>query len=88
MFSGGDTNLKMFEYMAVGLPIITTEFGARGLEFDKTDFYLINKEPIKIDFNKIKNIDTQKNRKYVEVNFDWEKIAEKYNLILKGYKIK
>jgi len=32
MFSGAGTNVKMLEYMAAGLPIITTEFGARGIE--------------------------------------------------------
>lgn len=32
MFSGAGMNVKMLEYMAAGLPIITTPFGARGIE--------------------------------------------------------
>ncbi|MCL0104448.1 glycosyltransferase family 4 protein, partial [Dehalococcoidia bacterium] len=32
MMSGSGTNVKMLEYMAYGLPIITTSVGARGLE--------------------------------------------------------
>jgi glycosyltransferase involved in cell wall biosynthesis len=32
MFSGSGTNIKMLEFMAAGLPIVTTEVGARGLE--------------------------------------------------------
>jgi len=32
MLSGSGTNLKMFDYMAGGIPVITTEFGARGIE--------------------------------------------------------
>jgi len=32
MFSGSGTNIKMFEFMAAGLPIVTTSVGARGCE--------------------------------------------------------
>lgn len=31
MKSGSGTNLKMFDYMAAGIPVISTEFGARGI---------------------------------------------------------
>jgi len=31
MFSGSGTNVKMFDYMAAGLPIVTTPVGARGV---------------------------------------------------------
>ena len=33
MASGSGTNLKMLEYAATGTPILTTEFGNRGLLF-------------------------------------------------------
>ena len=32
MFGGSGTNIKMFDYMAAGLPTVTTEIGARGIE--------------------------------------------------------
>src|SRR5262245_12940379 len=32
MFSGSGTNIKMFDYMAAGLPTITTLIGARGID--------------------------------------------------------
>lgn len=32
MFSGSGTNIKMFDFMASHLPVITTEIGARGIE--------------------------------------------------------
>lgn len=32
MTSGSGSNIKMFEYLAAGLPIVTTDFGARGVE--------------------------------------------------------
>jgi len=34
MFSGSGINIKMLDYMAYGLPIVTTECGARGIEAD------------------------------------------------------
>ena len=36
MFSGAGTNLKMLEYMALGLPIISTDFGARGIKISNS----------------------------------------------------
>lgn len=32
MFSGSGTNIKMFDFMAMGLPVIATQIGARGIE--------------------------------------------------------
>jgi glycosyltransferase involved in cell wall biosynthesis len=32
MTSGSGTNLKVLDYLAAGAPVITTEFGARGLD--------------------------------------------------------
>jgi len=32
MFSGSGTNIKMFDFMALGLPTVVTETGARGIE--------------------------------------------------------
>ncbi len=37
MQSGSGTNLKMLDYAAAGLPIVTTEFGNRGLDFRNED---------------------------------------------------
>src|SRR5690606_4095268 len=31
MFSGSGTNIKMFDFMAAGLPVVTTAVGARGI---------------------------------------------------------
>ena len=32
MFSGSGTNIKMFDFMAMGLPVVTTDVGVRGIE--------------------------------------------------------
>ena len=37
MFSGSGTNLKMFDYFAAGLPVVSTPAGARGLELSADD---------------------------------------------------
>jgi glycosyltransferase involved in cell wall biosynthesis len=37
MFSGSGTNLKMLDYFAAGLPVVSTPAGARGLELAPDD---------------------------------------------------
>jgi glycosyltransferase involved in cell wall biosynthesis len=34
MMSGSGTNLKMLDYMAAGLPVVSTEVGARGIDLE------------------------------------------------------
>ena len=55
IISGSGTNIKMFEYIASGMPILTTEFGKRGLSledkiscliFDRENLFLKIKEAI------------------------------------------
>ena len=69
----------MFDYMAAGIPIITTKFGARGI--DRQDLLTISSiddmaKYIK-NFNLAHHEDAVSNcRKYVEGNFDWKVISE------------
>jgi len=41
MRSGSGTNLKMLDYMAAGIPVISTAFGARGLSITPDRDYLV-----------------------------------------------
>ena len=87
MFSGAGTNIKMLEYMAVGLPIISTKFGARGLKFSK-NMLVCDKE------NFGKTIESAVNSKYeastcisenymiVKNEFDYDLISRKCNSFL------
>lgn len=80
MLSGSGTNLKMFDYMSAGLPIITTTFGTRGIE-DKSLFILADTVQEMAgavnSFQAGEQLETMVKaaRLHVEENFDWGHIA-------------
>ena len=84
MMSGSGTNLKMLEYLASGLPTITTKIGARGLNVENGENVIISEiEDFPEWINNLLNDDElyvklRKNgRKLVEEKYDWRQIAEK-----------
>ena len=78
MSSGSGTNLKMFEYMAAGIPVITTEFGARGIE-NTESLVVADKKDMAETINHLRldhmEIKTRKGREYVEQDYDWKNIS-------------
>ncbi len=74
----------MLDYMANGIPVISTEVGARGLDIpvgyivvcDIKDFeyYILNIE---------KYVSIEESRKYVENKFSWKVISENLIKVLK-----
>jgi glycosyltransferase involved in cell wall biosynthesis len=42
MFDGSGINIKMLEYMSYGLPIVTTECGARGIETEGRQAFVVS----------------------------------------------
>ncbi|MCZ7356130.1 MAG: glycosyltransferase family 4 protein [Candidatus Methanoperedens sp.] len=92
MTFGSGTNLKMLDYMAAGLPVITTPTGARGLDivdnyhaivcdidkFEKNIVLLFKDEII---YKKLK----EKGRKLVEEKYEWQKIANKMHTNIETY---
>ncbi len=82
MTSGSGTNLKMFDYMAAGLPIITTEFGTRGI--DNKDIFLIAEsvhemaERINCFCLQEEQERVKQARIFAEKNFDWNVIADTF----------
>jgi len=44
MYSGSGTNLKVLEYIAYGIPLVSTEFGMRGLEVFNDHIYLAKRD--------------------------------------------
>ena len=83
MLSGSGTNLKMFDYMAAGIPIITTKFGTRGIE-SKEHFIVREVQDMPKYINEFNleqcPVNVQDVRYYVEQEFDWNPIA---NIIMK-----
>ena len=83
LFSGSGTNLKMLEFMAAGLPVVATPFGARGLlardgehlclaeagEFATTLTSLLGDSEMR---GKL----ARAGRELVCERFDWDRIAE------------
>jgi glycosyltransferase involved in cell wall biosynthesis len=92
MTFGSGTNLKMLDYMAAGLPVITTPIGARGLDIVnnyhaivcdidkfKENIVLLFKD--EIIYKKLK----ENGRKLVEGKYDWETIANKMHINIEAY---
>ncbi len=80
VISGSGTNLKMFDYMAVGLPVITTKFGIRGIDnedsFIVCDIKDMSDMIFKFSLNQMKE-KVKYAREYVEKEFDWEVISRR-----------
>ena len=93
MTLGAGTSLKMFDYLAAGLPVVSTALGARGIAGKKEDIILICdvaefpgairtlcSDPSRRDLL------GQKGRSFAERNFDWKVIARKMqDCLLKLY---
>lgn len=81
MYSGSGTNVKMFDYMSMGIPIISSSFGTRGIS-DISGIKIANTENEIIQA--VNNFDLDqcekalyKNRKLVEKEYDWDSIVNK-----------
>lgn len=79
MTSGSGTNLKMFDYMSAGIPVITTNLGARGIE-NKDIFIISEINDMAATLSKYKSHDfdemTKAARHYTENTFDWSVISK------------
>ncbi|HIE58455.1 MAG TPA: glycosyltransferase [Hydrogenothermaceae bacterium] len=89
MLSGSGTNIKMLDYMASGLPIITTKVGARGLNLEHGKHVIISEIDefpewieILLENEDLRYKLSTNGRKLVEEKYDWKKIAEKELKIL------
>lgn len=78
MTSGSGTNLKLFDYMAAGIPVITTEFGTRGVKqkdcFITADIDEMPEVIRKYEFNRNQER-AFKARMLVEQEFSWKHIS-------------
>jgi len=83
MISGSGTNLKMLDYMASGIPVVSTEIGCRGLRIP--DDCVIKSDIDNFDkaiLNAQNKVNIQKARKLIEKNYAWNIICKKYKKAL------
>jgi glycosyltransferase involved in cell wall biosynthesis len=83
MFSGSGTNLKMLEFLAAGLPVVTTPVGARGLHLVSGEHALVcsaDAFPPSIqrllDDTHLRMTLRAEGRHLVEDKYNWEAIVE------------
>ena len=89
IISGSGTNIKLLEYLASGIPTITTPFGTRGIDVEPNKHVIIKDID---DFSEgilelLSDEDLQKRlsiygRKLVEEKYDWKKISKEELKIL------
>ncbi|WP_455437067.1 glycosyltransferase family 4 protein [Hungatella hathewayi] len=78
MMSGSGTNLKMFDYLSAGIPVVTTSFGTRGIDNKKVFIVsTIDEMSEYIKHFDILNYELMvlEGREYVEKFFDWGVIS-------------
>lgn len=84
MFSGSGTNLKMLDYLAAGLPCVSTTFGARGLSLEHHVHALLADGPAML--RAIEDVLGDSSlrarlavggRHHVERNFSWRAIGQR-----------
>jgi glycosyltransferase involved in cell wall biosynthesis len=83
MRTGSGTNLKMLDYMANGVPVISTEVGVRGLGIPND--YIVKCEIDNfVDYMQsfYSYVDIEKSRKYVEETFSWKIISNHLQEVL------
>jgi glycosyltransferase involved in cell wall biosynthesis len=86
MISGSGSNLKMLEYFAAGVPVVSTPFGARGIDV-AADMHYINTEiedfttaisefVINYDRNRVEHM-CKAAYEVVQGNYSWRIVAER-----------
>ncbi|MEJ2793803.1 glycosyltransferase family 4 protein [Iodobacter sp. LRB] len=90
MLNGSGSNLKLIEYAAAGLPIISTEFGVRGTRFEAGVHYFnaknltgTIKNTLKLSESQLDQI-TRKTAGYIKNELCWQSLAEKYHKEIKN----
>jgi glycosyltransferase involved in cell wall biosynthesis len=89
MFSGSGTNIKMFDFMAAGLPVISTRIGARGITRGVGTAFVVC-EPADLaaqvrrliaDPTRARRIGDQ-GRHLAEQTYSWERISQSLGTLL------
>jgi glycosyltransferase involved in cell wall biosynthesis len=88
---GGGTKFKILEAMASGVPVVTTEYGAEGLNIKHAEHMLVGDTNEQLADLLIKLFTDEKTykqmakkaREHIEENFSWNSIAKKLEEVYK-----
>jgi glycosyltransferase involved in cell wall biosynthesis/GT2 family glycosyltransferase len=94
MFAGSGTNIKMFDFMAAGLPVVTTAVGARGIQSGVEDAFALASRD---DFSAVvaRLLDDQAlaaslgmaGRRVVAERYSWERISRSLGRLLQRHRL-
>lgn len=91
MISGSGSNLKMLDYFSAGIPVISTPFGARGIEVrDKVHFISAEIDSFVLELSLFLSDSANfeqiviNARKLAETQYAWPVIAEKFYKQIQG----
>jgi glycosyltransferase involved in cell wall biosynthesis/GT2 family glycosyltransferase len=88
MFSGSGTNIKMFDFMAAGLPVISTQIGARGITLSESALHVCAARDFAVALRKVL-ADTEyarrlgsTARRLASENYSWERLSPRLGRLL------
>ena len=91
MFSGSGTNLKVLEYLAAGVPVVTTPTGARGLDLVSGEHAIVCPiEDFPASIARVLRDDglratlCAQGRRLVEQSYDWAKIVDAMHAVIES----
>lgn len=88
MFGGGGTNLKLVEYMSAGLPVVSTRFGARGIDdgrtclLAETEAFAAAVSTLAIN-RALRHDLAARGRLLVERRFDWSNVSPEAGAVIR-----
>jgi len=89
MLTGSGVNVKMLDYFAFGLPVVTTKVGARGIDgVDSEDFIVCEKDKFAdkikylLDNQSLRNEIGMNARKLAEEKYNWKNLSSRVEAIL------
>ncbi|HLY06467.1 MAG TPA: glycosyltransferase [Rhizomicrobium sp.] len=91
MFGGSGTNIKMLDYMAAGLPIVSTAMGARGLETSEQAFVESTAQRFAADVSALVDDPPRARslgvsaRKQAAMFYSWERLSPELGALVKRW---
>lgn len=87
--TGSGTNLKVVEYLAAGLPVVTTAVGARGLPHEEGIWQVAELDrfarAVREQVSRPADLDAlRRGRELAEAEFDWRSLSARFQQALQG----